>query len=85
MDKAGRWSIKTRQRVGIKVGCFLSSASKWTRSTQKHYVMCSHGTRCEQHGDIVASSRAKALKLAKMSDRWCKRCEKLVTPSDEEE
>lgn len=88
MDTKGRWSIKERRGVGVKVACFLSSSGTWTRATQKHYVMCSHGTRREAHGDLVATSRAKALKLAKMSDKWCGHCAKLAdarNSKDEEE
>ena len=89
MSAKGAWSIKVRKKVGVKVGCYKSSESDWTRAQYTHYVMCAHGTRRQEHAGIQTTSRAKALKVAKLSHEWCGHCTKaheaLTQTSDEEE
>jgi len=83
MSTQGCWSVKTRRHVGVKVGCYLSSAGDWVKAPSKHYAQCQHGTRKDG-----GSSRKSCLKVAKQSHIWCGHCAKAhkqLTQRDEEE
>jgi len=71
MSTKGCWSVKVRQNVGVKVGCYLTASGDWTKATTKHYAQCQHGTRRDG-----GASRKTCLKVAKTSHLWCGHCRK---------
>jgi hypothetical protein len=72
LETQGCWSVKMRRKVGVKVACYLTSASKNPSYTRdKHFVMCAHGRKTP-----AGNSRKSALNLAKKSHEWCNQCEK---------
>ena len=89
IGRSGAWTLKSRRRVGVRVGCIFIDKSdnreelqtKAGRVPSKSGMMvaASHAAVCDHHSVKGARSRKLAIAQTKKSDEWCALCDAELT------
>jgi len=73
----GAWTLKSRGRAKILVGCVFRPESEWAEKSikdEKGSRVAEHLAVCEHKVAVGASTRRVAIDRAKVSDKWCDKC-----------